>query len=205
MRLIPALLLCALFLPLPATPLVHAQDAEQSMADDEISATARRSLNFDPQVGPLGTRVELTGEGFRSHERLRVLVGRRPSDLRRQRTVEANRRGRVRTSIELPGWARPGGSVFFALESSDGRRRAAAGPFRVTERSAPLLTLTGTIITGGAECAAFRSDDGRRYSLTGNLGNFRPGDRVVVRGRVAQMSPCMQGQALAVERISKAK
>jgi hypothetical protein len=203
MRLFLALLLCAFLLPLSATSLVHAQDTEQNVSDDEVSATARRRLTFSPPAGPLGTRVELAGAGFRPHERLRLLVGRTASDLRRQRNVQADRRGRVQTSVGLPGWARPGRSVFFALQSSDGRRRAAAGPFRVTERRPQLLTLRGTLITGGAECALFRSDDGRRYSLTGELGSFRPGDRVVVRGRVAEVSTCMQGRTLAVQRISK--
>jgi len=206
MRLVLALLLCGFLLPLSTTSPVRAQDTEQSVSDDEISATARRSLTFRPPAGPPGTRVQLEGEGFRPFERLRLLVGRSPSDLRREKNVEVNRRGRVQTSVELPDWARPGRSVFFALQSSDGRRRAVAGPFRVTERrpSQP-LTLTGTLITGGAECAVFRSDDGRRYSLTGNLGGFGPGDRVVVRGRIAEVSICMQGQTLAVQRISKAK
>lgn len=205
MRLVPALLLCAFLLPLSAISLVRAQDAEQSVSDDEISATARRHLAFSPPAGPLGTRVELEGEGFRPFEPLRLLMGRSASDLRRQRNVQANRRGRVQTAVEIPEWARQGRSVFFALQSSDGRRRAVAGPFRVTERPSQPLTLRGTLLTGGAECAVFRSDDGRRYSLTGNLGNFRPGDRVVVRGRVADVSTCMQGQTLAVQRISKAK
>lgn len=205
MRLVPALLLCAFLLPLSATSLVRAQDVEQSVSDDEISATARRHLTFRPPAGPLGTRVELEGEGFRPFEQLRLLMGRTASDLRRQRNLQANRRGRVQTSVEIPEWARQGRSVFFALQSSDGRRRAVAGPFRVTERPSQPLTLRGTLLTGGAECAVFRSDDGRRYSLTGNLGRFRPGDRVVVRGRVAEVSTCMQGQTLAVQRISKAE
>ena len=206
MRLVPALLLCAFLLPLSATSLVRAQDAEQSVSDDnDISATARRHLSFSPQAGPIGTRVELEGEGFRPHEQLRLLMGRTASDLRRQRNIQANRRGRVQTSVEIPEWAWSGRRVFFGLQSSDGRRRAMAGPFRVTAKPPQPLTLRGTLLTGGAECAVFRSDDGRRYSLTGNLGNFRPGDRVVVRGRVAEVSICMQGQTLAVQRISKAE
>ena len=88
MPLVLALLLCAFLLPLSATSLVHAQDTEQSMSDDETSATARRRLNFSPPAGPIGTRVELAGEGFRPSERVRLLVGRTASDLRRQRNFQ---------------------------------------------------------------------------------------------------------------------
>jgi hypothetical protein len=177
------------------------------MSQGEVSATARQRLTFSPAAGWLGTRVELMGQGFLPFERLRLLVGRTAYDLRRHKNVRTNRRGRVQTSVELPEWARPGRRVFFALQSFDGRRRAAAGPFRVIERPKPAqpLTVRGTIVTGGSECALFRSDDGRRFSLTGNLGGFQPGDRVTVRGRVAELSTCMQGPTLAVQRISKAE
>jgi hypothetical protein len=67
------------------------------------------------------------------------------------------------------------------------------------------MTVRGTIVTGGAECPLFRSDDGRRFSLTGNLNGFGAGDRVTVGGRVADVSTCMQGPTLAVQRISKAE
>ena len=215
MRRVLALLLCAFILPLCAASLVHAQDTEPSMSEDaspsmsqgDVSATARQRLTFSPAAGWPSTRVELAGQGFLPFERLRLLVGRTAYDLRRHRNVAANRRGRVQTSVELPEWARPGRRVFFALQSSDGRRRAAAGPFRVIERPKPAapLTVRGTIVTGGAECPLFRSDDGGRFSLTGDLGGFRAGDRVTVRGRVAEVSACMQKQTLAVQRISKAK
>jgi len=204
MRTALALLLCAFLLPLSATSRVHAQDTGQSASDDEVSATGRRRLDINPHTGPIGTRVHLAGEGFRPSDRVRLLVGRSAHDLMRQRNLQANRRGRVQASVDLPEWARPGRNVFFALQSWDGRRRAASVPFRVIERPNPQpLTLRGTLLTGGTECVGFRSDDGRRYSLTGHLGGFRPGDRVVVRGHVAQVSVCMQGPTLAVQRISK--
>ena len=182
-------------------------DTSSSMSPGKISAKARPRLTFSPAASWPGTRVELTGQGFLPFERVRVLVGRTSHDLRRQKTVGANRRGRVQTSVELPDWARPGRRVYFALQGFDGIRRAIAGPFRVIERPKPSepLTIRGTIVTGGAECPLFRSDDGRRFALAGNLGSFKPGDRVTVRGRVAQVSACMQGQTLTVQRISKAE
>ena len=215
MRRVLAVLLCAFLVPLFAASLARAQDTEPSMPDGAsssmsqsgVSATARPRLTFSPDAGWPGTRVELSGQGFLPFERVRVLVGRTSHDLSRQKTVGANRRGRVQTSLELPEWARPGRRVFFALQGFDGIRRAVAGPFRVIERPRPSepMTLRGTIVTGGAECPLFRSDDGRRFALAGNLGSFKPGDRVTVRGRVAQVSTCMQGQTLTVQRISKAE
>ena len=49
-------------------------------------------------------------------------------------------------------------------------------------------------IAAGVECPMLVVD-GRRFSLTGDLGPFKPGDRVCVRGTVAGVSYCMQGEA----------
>lgn len=167
----------------------------------------RERLTFSPEAGPPGTLVELRGARFRPFARLRLLVGRTAYDLRRYSIVRANRRGRVLASVELPEWARPGRRVFFALQSLDGRSRAVGGPFRVIERprAAERLTVTGTIVKGGVECPLLRSDEGRRYSLTGDLGGFGPGDRVRVTGRLAEVSICMQEPTLEVRRISEAE
>ena len=68
------------------------------------------------------------------------------------------------------------------------------------------LRVTGTLTREGAECQAMRSDDGRLYTLAGrNLGDFFPGDRVQVEGRVAEISTCMQGTTIDVSRIRPAQ
>lgn len=167
----------------------------------------RERLTITPQSGPPGTEVELRGRGFRPHARLRVLAGRSPYNLYRIDQVRADRRGRVDIAVALPEWARPGRRVFFALQTIDRQSRAVAGPFRVIDRPSPSerLIVRGTIIKGGAECPLLRSDDGRVYSLTGDIGGFGPGDRVLVEGRLAEVSICMQGRALQVRRISEAE
>lgn len=66
------------------------------------------------------------------------------------------------------------------------------------------VDVTGTITNQGAECRTLRSDNGQLFSLTGNLRGFGPGDRVRVRGRVAEMSFCMQGTTIDVRLITSA-
>ncbi len=48
-----------------------------------------------------------------------------------------------------------------------------------------------------------RGDDGRTYSLSGNLRNFRPGDRVSVEGRISEFSSCQHGVAVEVRGFSR--
>lgn len=57
-----------------------------------------------------------------------------------------------------------------------------------------LLLVKGEL-TQGAECLMIVEKSGTRYSLTGNPGRFKIGDRVCVRGRVASASICMAGEA----------
>ena len=165
----------------------------------------RQRLTFAPPTGPADMLVELRGDGFLPNTRLRLLVGRSPYDFRRYSTVETNRRGRVLASVELPEWARPGRRVYFALQGFNGTNRTVAGPFRVVDAPPTgRLTVTGTIVRGGAECPLLRSDDGRRFSLAGDTNGFDIGDRVEVTGRLAGVSICMREPTLQVRRISEA-
>jgi long-subunit acyl-CoA synthetase (AMP-forming) len=61
--------------------------------------------------------------------------------------------------------------------------------------------VTGTLTDEGAECQALRGDDGELYTLTGDLSSFSAGDRVRVKGRVAEISFCQQGTTIEVRRI----
>jgi len=57
------------------------------------------------------------------------------------------------------------------------------------------VTVEGAI-ESGAECPMLATAEGRRFSLAGDLKNFTAGDRVCVRGRVAESSFCMSGEAV---------
>jgi ribosomal protein L19 len=64
-----------------------------------------------------------------------------------------------------------------------------------------MLNIRGTLTAEGAECQALRGDDGKLYTLTGNLEGFKTGDEVHVRGRVAERTFCGQGTTIVIEDI----
>ena len=68
----------------------------------------------------------------------------------------------------------------------------------------PGLTIRGTITNEGVECLAMRDENGRLYTLSGPIGSFKPGDKVCVKGRVIQISTCMQGTTIGVDWIGPA-
>jgi long-subunit acyl-CoA synthetase (AMP-forming) len=49
-----------------------------------------------------------------------------------------------------------------------------------------------------------RGDDGRLYTLAGDIGDFIAGDRVRVQGRIAEASYCQQGTTINVTRVEDA-
>lgn len=66
------------------------------------------------------------------------------------------------------------------------------------------IVVTGFLTNEGIECPTLRGEDGNLYTLVGNLGVFRPGDRVRVRGPIPQASICMQGITIRVNTIERA-
>ena len=67
--------------------------------------------------------------------------------------------------------------------------------------SADEVCVAGRATGEGVECQAFRGDDGRLYTLIGDLGSLR-GDHVVcVCGQPVEMATCMQGTTIRVTRI----
>jgi hypothetical protein len=67
------------------------------------------------------------------------------------------------------------------------------------------LNIHGTLTDEGVECRALRGDDGQLYTLTGDLGGFQTGDRVRVRGKIAERTFCGQGTTIVVEDIKADK
>lgn len=68
---------------------------------------------------------------------------------------------------------------------------------------AGIVHLRGEVTAEGLRCTAMRGDDGRLYTLEGDVvPGVRPGDDIQVAARVLRSSPCRQGTTLGVERLS---
>ncbi len=167
----------------------------------------RARIEIEPARGAPGTEIRVRATGFRPFALVRVLVGRSPYTLRFYRQDRANDRGRVRTRVEVPEWLRPGTTYFVAVESANRRTRALSEPFRVTRRiedgEGERVEMTG-VLRDGPECPILRGDDGRVYSLLGDLQDFDTGDYVTIVGRTVEFSICQRGITVQVRRIEEA-
>jgi hypothetical protein len=63
------------------------------------------------------------------------------------------------------------------------------------------VCVVGRPTAEGVECQAFRTDDGRLYTLIGNLGGLADDNQLCVCGEPVEISSCMQGMTIAVLRI----
>lgn len=166
-------------------------------------------LVIAPHSGPPGTSVELTATGFPPNSE--VLIGIGPpqseySEIRRERT---DAEGSLNTTATLPEWVRSGEPYVWAVADPSSRPRALSEPFLVTEQSTEgdmpegSVLVEGVVSEEGVECPALRSDGGDLYTLAGAPGDLEPGQRVRVVGTIAEISTCMQGTTIQVQRVDR--
>lgn len=76
-----------------------------------------------------------------------------------------------------------------------------AGGMEKTSTSDGMVTLSGTYVGQGVNCPQFRLEDGETISLSGNYPALvASGGPIVLTGRWARESKCMQGREFRVFR-----
>ena len=189
---------------------------------------ARATLTLEPRSGPPGTDVQVRVAGFPPDVAVDVGFGPAGEEHRLLSRSSTGSEGTTAAAVRVPDDAVPGRPYLFVAAYAPALLRL-ADTFRVTAPApagAPADTLaggrmdtdtgtdttpragevrvTGRLTDEGVECPALRGDDGRLYTLAGDTGGFKPGDRVTVAGTVAEMSTCMQGTTISVRSIEKA-
>lgn len=161
------------------------------------------AISISPQSGSHGAEVTIRASGFEPQARVGIGIGPPQSEYDIIDHVTADARGEVVTSLTVPSWTEVGRDYLFVARAPDGND-VISSEFRVTDADSDGVTrVIGELTDEGVECPALRADDGTLYTLAGDTGSFQTGDRVQVEGRVSQMSICMQGTTLEVERISR--
>jgi len=96
-------------------------------------------------------------------------------------------------------------AVAAAFSVACGNHEPDASPDPRQARVSGQLRVIGVLTSEGVECPALRARDGSLYTLAGNTGSFQVGDTVLVVGRAAEVSTCMQGTTIAVDSIARAR
>jgi hypothetical protein len=171
------------------------------------------AITVEPLRGPAGTEVRVSARHFPADAVLDVGFGPPRSEYQVIARTRTGGDGSTAAVVRVPRDAAPGRPYVFVVAYPPTLVRVTSDTFRVTPEpvggamepdTAGGVRVTGRLTDEGVECPALRGDDGQLYTLAGETGGFRPGDRVTVAGAVAEMSFCMQGTTISVRSIEAA-
>ncbi len=156
---------------------------------------------ISPRAGPAGTSVTVRVEGLLPEDALLIGFGGIGSPHEILGDGVADAQGVLSIDVGIPGWVEAGRTYLFYMAWADQRPVAFSEPYLATAADGS-VEITGTVTDEGVTCVAFRGEDDTLYTLAGDTSNVAPGDRITIRGTVAEMSVCGQGITLAVDEIS---
>lgn len=183
----------------PAHPVEPPEPPEPPPADE----MAQPVVTLSTRLGPPGTELELSARSFTPNATVRIGFGPPGTEHRVIEELTADAAGVVNGTVRVPDWAAGGTTYVFIASGPTDSPLARSDHFHVPIRDGT-VRVVGRLTDEGVECQALRTDDDVLYTLTGNLGDVRPGDRVIVEGTLPEASICMQGTTIAVERIERA-
>lgn len=166
----------------------------------DYAAIRRRVESMTPGSGPPGTEVTLRSTRLPAITPMRIGIGATHFGFEEIGQVLSTERGEISVTVVVPEWATSEVSYRMIVFDFYFAPLALTEVFHVT---APDGTVgrEGVLTEDGVECPAMRGDDQMLYTLTGDLAGYRSGDRVRIRGRIAETSMCMQGTTLEVVEI----
>ena len=168
-----------------------------SLAD----SLAYRIATFSPSSGPPGTTVNVRWERLPAITPMRIGVGAQRVGFEVLKEVLSDRRGEFTETITIPEWAGTTRPVVLIVFDFYFNPLAISSQFQVTDAAGNLVR-TGRLQESTGRCAELVSDENQRYWLTGDIGSFQPGDRVVVQAKLATPLDCGLGERDVVLRAT---
>ena len=158
-------------------------------------------LPIRPKGGAVGTVVRLTASGLPPSTRL-IIAFANLSQYQLMQRVATDETGTFTTAQEVPEWAEPNRVHYFFASFDDEIPLALSSGFHVTTADGT-ARVAGTIGERADGCVDLRDAKNELYHLTGDVGERKPGDRITVRGTIADPAACGgAGIVIAVSEFS---
>ena len=201
-RLLRALVLFALLLGLTATRLEAqlpspGERVRPSLAEDY----SYRIATFSPSSGPPGTLVSVKWEFLPAITPMRIGVGAQRVGFEVLKEVLSDDKGVFSDTIKIPEWASTNRPVMLIVFDFYFNPLAISSAFQVTDANG-VLVRTGRLQPKTGQCAELLSTENDHYWLTGDIGAFQPGDRVVVESKVGNPAACGRGERDVVLQVT---
>jgi hypothetical protein len=193
-RIVRALALLAIMLGLAAHDLeaqlpAPGERVRPSLAND----FSYRIATFSPASGPPGTRVSVKWEYLPAITPMRIGVGAQRVGFEVLNEVLSDDKGVFSDTIRIPEWASITRPVMLIVFDFYFNPLAISSAFQVTDANG-MLQRTGRLQEPTGRCAELLSTENDHYWLTGDIGEFRPGDRVVVQSKLGEPEDCGRGE-----------
>jgi hypothetical protein len=148
-----------------------------------------RIATFSPSSGPPGTKVAVKWEYLPAITPMRIGVGAQRVGFEVLKEVLSDDKGVFSDTIQIPEWASTNRPVMLIVFDFYFNPLAISSAFQVTDTQGRLVR-TGRLQPPTGRCAELLSTENDHYWLTGDIGAFRPGDRVVVESTLASPGVC---------------
>ena len=96
-------------------------------------------------------------------------------------------------TIQIPAWASVNRPVMLIVFDFYFNPLAISSAFQVTDANG-MMVRTGRLQASTGPCAEMVSTENDRYWLTGDIGAFQAGDRVVVESKLGSPAACGRGE-----------
>ena len=162
----------------------------------------RHIQSVEPRSGPPGTVVKVYTENLPLQARIHVGVGAMRAGFEALAEGTQEMWGEVSATVRIPDyatWERP---LVFIVFNGIFSPIGISDPFHVTDEEG-LVQRAGRITDEGLGCVTLRDGDEYMYALTGDLGDLKPGDEVVVQGTISLDGPCGGADQIAVMNLKR--
>ncbi|MGH9458840.1 MAG: LysM peptidoglycan-binding domain-containing protein [Thermoanaerobaculia bacterium] len=161
-------------------------------------------IEIGPVAGAAGTSVHIVGARFPPNRTIEIGAGPPFSEYEVIARTRSDARGMIDVRVEVPPHTAGWDEVVFVAATPEANVRNAIAHFDVIETDDDgRIRVTGVVTGEGVECPQIETEDGTRYTLAGATTRaLRKGDRVSVEGTIAEVSFCMQGTTIAVEKLA---
>ncbi|MBW3553393.1 MAG: hypothetical protein KY466_07785 [Gemmatimonadetes bacterium] len=172
-----------------------------SPGEPQPAPPGQASVTVPTSTAAPGSSITVRAAGFTPGSTLEIGLGQPRSEYSVVAEVDADAQGRVETTVEVPAWTSRGEAYVIVVTEPDHDPRVTSESFVVGEAGDP-IRVHGKVTEEGVECPAIRGPFGTLYTLAVSEFDQAPGTELMVEGRIAGVSTCMQGTTIDVQSVS---
>ena len=172
-----------------------------SPGEPQPAPPGQASVTVPTSTAAPGSSITVRAAGFTPGSTVEIGMGQPRSEYSVVAEVSADAQGRVETAVEVPDWTNRGEAYVIVVTEPDHDPRVTSEPFVVGEAGDP-IRVHGEVTGEGVECPAIRGPFGTLYTLAVSDFDHAAGTELMVEGRIAGVSTCMQGTTIDVESMS---